>query len=271
MAHLDLGSGNALFYIHHPATRQTASTFVFVNALTGSTDHWEAAIAPALRTEGFGTLSYNFRGQAESPFADGLELTDELIIDDLSKLITEIGPQSPVLVGLSVGGLYAARAILGGIEARGLVFLNTLREIGPRIAWVNDALPIVTAHGGVGLLMDAIFPMLVGPDYLKQMRGNFLGGSYTPTDPASGHANLMRNSPMTNWAPDWSALTLPVLNIQGLADRVFYDADIVARLLGSIPDTRLEEWAEHGHLLPLEAPDRLAESLTRFGAELETS
>ncbi|MEM9044012.1 MAG: alpha/beta fold hydrolase [Pseudomonadota bacterium] len=270
MAHLSLGEGNSLFYHHTAPNRPSAPTFVFVNALTGSTEHWESSIAPALRKNGFGTLSYNFRGQAESSFAEGLELTDRLIISDLQHLIAALNPQSPVLVGLSVGGLYAARAVLNGTSAKGLVFLNTLRVIGPRIAWVNDALPIITSHGGVGLLMDAVFPMLVGPAYLEKMRGNFLTGSYTPTDPSGGHANLMRNSPETDWAPEWSALKLPVLNIQGLADRVFYDADIVANLLSQMPDTRLEEWSEHGHLLPLEAPEELTESLARFGTELET-
>lgn len=269
MTELDLGGGNALYYIHHAPTRAGAPTFVFVNALTGSTDHWEAVVAPALRSDGYGTLSYNFRGQAESRFEPGLELTDHVIVADLQRLMADLSPTSPVLVGLSIGGMYAARAILGGTAAKGLVFLNTLREIGPRIAWVNDALPMVTAHGGVGLLMDAMFPLLVGPSFAEKMRGNFLTGAYTPMAPDSGHANLMRNSPHSDWSPEWSALSLPVLNIQGLQDRVFYDADVVARLLATIPDTRLEEWAEHGHLLPLEAPERLATSLAKFGAELE--
>ena len=269
MAELDLGGGNALFYLHTPPSRTGAPTFVFVNALTGSTEHWEGVVAPALRAQGFGTLSYNFRGQTDSPFAPGTELTDEVIIADLGLLLNALAPVSPILTGLSIGGLYAARAILGGAEAAGLVFLNTLREIGPRIGWVNDALPVVTGHGGVGLLMDAMFPLLVGPDFAAKMRGNFLSGTYAPMDPESGHANLMRNSPASDWKADWGGLSLPVLNIQGLQDRVFYDADVVARLLALIPDHRLEEWAEHGHLLPLEAPERLAESLARFGAEIE--
>ncbi|MEM7671334.1 MAG: alpha/beta hydrolase, partial [Pseudomonadota bacterium] len=268
---LDLGGGNTLYYLYEEPARDGAPTFVFVNALTGNTGHWEAVIAPELRARGFGTLAYNFRGQAESRFADGLELTDDLIVSDLRSLLANLAPRKPVLVGLSVGGLYAARAILGGADAAGLVFLNTLREIGPRIAWVNDALPVVTSYGGVGLLMDAMFPMLVGPAFLTKMRGTYLKGTYEPTDPASGHANLMRNSPATDWKPDWAGLSLPVLNIQGLRDRVFYDADVVGRLLTDIPDTRLEEWPDEGHLLPLEAPEKLAESLVRFGQEIQTT
>lgn len=270
MSEHDLGGGNTLFYLHTKPGRSGAPTFVFINALTGSTDHWEAVIAPALRDAGFGTLSYNFRGQAESRYGEGVELTDELIIDDIQALLAELTPDKPILVGLSVGGLYAARAILAGTPATGLVLLNTLREIGPRIAWVNDALPVITAYGGVGLLMDATLPMLVGPEFLAKMRANCLTGSYEPIDPAGGHANLMRNAPATDWEPDWSGLSLPVLNIQGLKDRVFYDAEVVERLLAKIPDKRLEEWDEYGHLLPLEAPERLTQSLIRFGAELES-
>jgi 3-oxoadipate enol-lactonase len=41
------------------------------------------------------------------------------------------------------------------------VLLNTLRQIGPRIAWINDALPAIAAHGGVQLFMDAMFPLIV--------------------------------------------------------------------------------------------------------------
>ncbi|MEM0945438.1 MAG: alpha/beta fold hydrolase [Pseudomonadota bacterium] len=271
MAHLDLGAGNALFYLHEAPTRAGAPTFVFVNALTGSTDHWEASVAPALRPHGFGTLSYNFRGQTDSPFAPDLALTDQVIIADLQKLLEERAPARPILVGLSIGGLYAAKAILAGSSAAGLVFLNTLREIGPRIAWVNDALPVVTSHGGVGLLMDAMLPLLVGPAFLARMRETALTGAYAPMDPDSGHANLMRHSPASDWAADWGALSLPVLNIQGLRDRVFYDAEVVARLYGLLPDARLEEWPDEGHLLPLEAPDKLADSLARFGAEIEAA
>ena len=135
--HLD--AGNGLFHLHTAPRRPGAATFVFVNALTGSTDHWEAIVAPALRAQGFGTLSYNFRGQTDSPFAPGTALTPALIAADLGRLLAALAPPHPVLVGLSIGGLFAAHAILAGAAASGLVLLNTLREIGPRIAWINDA------------------------------------------------------------------------------------------------------------------------------------
>ena len=266
--HLVLSDRDRLYYRHHAPAHAGAPTFVFVNALTGSTDAWEAAVAPALREAGFGTLSWNFRGQADSPFAPGLELTDAVITADLQRLLAELAPARPVLVGLSIGGLYAARAVLGGAGAAGLVLLNTLREIGPRIDWINHAMARIVAHGGVGLFMDALFPLLVNADFAEKARANFLNGDYAPLPPEHGHMNLMRNAADTDWRLDYGALSLPTLVITGLQDRVFLDRDVVDRLCAQLPDARREDWAEAGHLLPQEAPGRLAESLARFGTEL---
>jgi len=266
-----LSEGNGLYYLHTQPARAAAPTFVFVNALTGSTDHWEAAIAPALREAGFGTLSYNFRGQAESPFTPGTALTPTLIVEDLGRLLAGLAPQRPVLVGLSIGGLFAAQAILAGVGASGLVLLNTLREIGPRIAWINEALPLIAAHGGVQLFMDVSFPLVVNQDFAARARPNFLKGNYAPMDPDHPHLNLMRQAKDADWGIDWSKLALPVLNITGLQDRVFYEAEVVERLLAAMPDVRREDWADCGHMVPLERPGRLAESLIRFGAEIEAT
>ena len=173
-----------------------------------------------------------------------------------------------MLVGLSIGGLFAAQAILGGAAASGLVLLNSLREIGPRIAWINDALPAIVAQGGVRLFMDALFPLLVNQEFAAAARPDFLDGGYRPMDPDHPHLDLMRHAVAADWGIDWSALDLPVLNITGLQDRVFLDPEVVGRLCATLPDARREDWADCGHLIPIERPERLAESLARFGAEI---
>lgn len=270
MSHLEIAADNSLFYLHTAPTRANAPTFVFVNALTGSTDAWEAVVAPSLRAEGFGTLSYNFRGQADSPFTADMDLTNEVIVDDLAHLMREIQPARAILVGLSVGGLYAAQAIAKGADAEALVLLNTLRRIGPRIAWINDALPKLVAEGGVQMFLDALFPLLVNPEFAAAARPNFLKGGYAPLDPAHGHMNLMRNSPATAWDFDWSSLSLPVLSITGEHDRVFRDADVIEELYATLPDARREDWDDCGHLIPNERPEKLAAALIAFGREIET-
>lgn len=269
MALLQIDAENALYYVHTPPARGGAPSFVFVNALTGTTEHWEAAVAPALREQGFGTLSYNFRGQTESRFAPGIELTPELIVEDVVRIVREVRPARPVLVGLSIGGLFAAQAVRAGIAAAGLVFLNTIREIGPRIRWVNDALPVFARTTGIAAYMDATFPMLVNPQFLDEARPNALKGQIAPLPAEHGHMNLMRNSVKADWAFPWTQLTLPVLNVTGHCDRVFLDVDVLDRTLASMPDVRRIDWLDCGHLVPLERPGRLAETLAEFGRELE--
>lgn len=267
MAMLALDAVNALFHIHHPP-QADRPTFVFVNALTGTTDHWEAEVAPALRAAGFGTLSYNFRGQDQSTYAEGLELTPTLIVEDIVRLCAELKPHRPVLVGLSIGGLFAAQAIQAGVGAAGLVYLNTIREIGPRIAWINDALGVFAATTGVGVMMDATFPMLVNPDFLTKMRPNMLTGRIAPLPPDHPHANLMRNSASADWSFPWADLSLPTLNITGHCDRVFLDTEVVDKWCSRMADVRRLDWDDCGHLIPLERPGRLAEALGAFGAKL---
>ena len=265
-----IDADNGLYHEHASPSRPGAPTFVFINALTGNTQAWEAIVAPTLRRGGFGTLSYNLRGQDGSPFGTDVALTPDLHIADLRRLLCDLNPDRPILVGLSIGGLFAARALLTGARAEGLVLLNTLREIGPRIAWINQAMPKLVAAGGMRLFLDALFPLLVNQDFAKAARPAFLhDAGYEPIDPNHGHLNLMRHADRADWALDYARLTLPTLVITGLQDRVFLDRAVVDRLYAALPDARREDWPDAGHLLPQERPDQLAESCARFGAEIE--
>lgn len=267
---LNIDNNNGLYFEHYQPTRAHAPTFVFINALTGNTGAWEAVVAPALREKGFGSLCYNFRGQDHSPFDPAVELTPDLIVADLQRLLQEINPQRTILAGLSIGGLFAARAILGGSKVEGLVLLNTLRTIGPRINWINDAMYQLVKAGGVRLFLDGIFPLLVNEEFVTAARPNhLLPDPYVPIAEDHGHLNLMQHAGKADWAIDYAQLTLPTLVITGLQDRVFLDMDVVERLYANLPDARREDWPDSGHLLPLERPERLAQSLAQFGAEIE--
>jgi 3-oxoadipate enol-lactonase len=268
MSQLELGPADSLYY-EYEAPRADHSTLVFVNALTGSTAAWQAAVAPRCRAAGFGTLCWNFRGQADSAFSPTLKLDADLIVADLRTLLDRVAPPSPVLVGLSIGGLYAARAVLAGLQARKLVLLNTLRRIGPRIAWINDALLAAVRTGGFPLLLDLYLPLLTNEEFQRGNRAKFLTADrYVPQDPAHGHFKLMESSGTTDWDVPYDQLKLPVLTITGLQDRLFLDLDIVHELRARLPNARHLEWSDAGHLLPLEHPERLADALIEFGREV---
>ncbi len=274
MALLELGLEDALYYEETPPARAGAVSFVFVNPITGDVGLWKDKIVPALTAAGYGTLVYNFRGQANSPHDPGLALNDDLIVGDLMTLMAALrdrgGLAKPVPVGLSIGGLYAARAILGGAAAAGLVLINTLRRNSPRIAWMNDAALRVMTVGGPNLMKDLYFPLLMGEPFQAANRANFLldEPDYEPLPEDSSAFNLLTHMGASDWEVDWSALDLPTLSVTGLQDRVFYDAAVVEELFASLPQGRRLDVAEAGHMLPLETPEPLIEGLLAFAKDL---
>ncbi len=271
MPHLDLDDGNRLFYLHTRPNHRDGRTFVFFNALTGDTGMWEGAVGAPLRAAGHGTLSFNFRGQPDSPFDAEMDLNETVAIDDARRLLTLLQPHKPVLVGLSIGGLFAAKAWLAGIpgpDVEGLVLINTLRRDGPGLRWINDALVRCTEVGGLQLFRDLFLPVLCNRQWLAEHRDEFLKDApYAPLAPNSGHANLLRNARTTDWDLPYEDLILPVLVITGLQDRLFLDRDDVDTLFARLPRARRIDMPDAAHLLPAERPEALVTALLQFAGE----
>ena len=173
MPQFEIGPRDSLYYEHRPPEGEHGCTFVFFNALTGDVGMWTGSIVPSLQAAGHGVLVYNMRGQANSPFTPGTELHAQLIASDAVSLLKSLAPRRPILVGLSIGGLFAARAHLAGAAAEGLVFINTLRKDGPRVQWLGDAMVRCVEVGGVELMRDILSPLLFDEQWLAANRKNF--------------------------------------------------------------------------------------------------
>ena len=269
MPHLDIAPGESLYY-EYDAPGAAGRTFVFVNALSGSTAMWQAdAIGPRLRQAGYGTLCYDFRGQAQSRTAVDTRPTQAQIVADLGRIVAHVAPPRPILIGLSIGGLYAAQAHLAGMPADGLVLINTLRKPTDRLSWINRAMADAVAHGGSRLVMAVCLPMLVNPEKLSEMRaGVMTGAPFTPTAPTEGNYRLMDEAVATDWDIPWQRLALPVLVQTGLHDRVFLVPADVDELAARLPNARRQNFADAGHLIPMERPEAFTESLLDFARGL---
>ncbi len=271
MSYYSLGPQDGLYYEHHPSQNENAATFVFFNALTGDTAAWEGVIGPILRDAGYGTLAYNLRGQTDSPFSPGVELSEDLIVADASKLMEALKPARPIFVGLSIGGLFASRVWLAGSDAIGLVLINTLRRDGARLKWIGDALVRAVEIGGLPLFRDLFLPLLMNEDWLEKNRSAFLSPhpDYTALEPESGHYKLLSEAGrQSNWDIPYSRLSLPTLVITGLQDHVFLEKDVVDSLFIEIPDGRRIDMPDAGHLIPGEQPEALADHLITFAKEI---
>ncbi len=271
MSVMRLDAEDGLYFEHHKPISDASPTFVFFNALTGDTSAWEGVLGPILRNAGFGTLAYNMRGQADSPFSPRIELNEKLVVADAVKLLAEVSPVRPILVGLSIGGLFASRVWLSGTEAIGLVLINTLRRDGPRLKWVGDALLRAVEVGGLPLFRDLFLPLLMNEKWLNKNRSDFLlrGSEYTALEPDSGHYKLLSEvGRHADWDIPYEDLNLPTFIITGLQDHVFLERDVVEALFSRIPNGRRADMPDAGHLIPSEQPEALAEVLISFAKEI---
>ena len=271
MSFLELDPQNGLYYEHHLPANDQGCTFVFFNALTSDTSTWESIINPMLRKAGHGTLTYNMRGQTDSMFSRSVEFSEKLIVEDALKLLAESKPIRPILVGLSIGGLFACRTWLKGAEAIGLALINTLRRDGPRLRWISDALVRAAETGGLNLFRDLYLPLLMSDDWLRENRSSFLipNPDYTPLEPASGLFKLLSEAGRkSDWNLPYEQLTIPTLVITGLHDHVFFERDVVDALFSKLPKGKRIDMPDAGHLIPSEQPETLAEVLISFAQEI---
>lgn len=255
-----------IFYRYDPPHVPGRATCVFFNPLTGDTDGWESIVAPGLREKGFGTLSFDYRGQTRSPFDPDEPLTSRGIVADAVSLLQVVQPAHPVLVGLSIGGLYAAQAWLAGAAADKLVLINTLRLDGPRLQWIGDALVRAAEIGGLQLFRDMFLPLLMNEEWLKANRDNFLSTApYAPLPPASGTYKLLAEAgPSADWDLPYEKLTLPTLVVTGLQDHVFLEREAVEQLYVRLPRARRLDLPHVGHLIPAEAPQTVIDFIADF-------
>ena len=247
-------NGTPLAYAHVAGERDL--TFVFVNALTGSAAMWEAGIAPSLRERGYGTLAFDLPGQGASPLpADG-DVTAAALTAATAGLVQALAPTEPVFVGLSIGGLFALQAHLAGTPASGFVLVNTLREPGPRLAWINAAVAWLASLGGGRLVRDAYAPLLFAPAWLAANRGDALAPEpYAGLGPDAAERRLLEAGCGAEWDVAYEDVRAPVVVLSGLQDRVFFDAADVAALTARFPDAVRQDEPDGGHLLPVEKPE----------------
>lgn len=264
---LELDTETAVHVIHHPPQGDN-TTFVFLNSMGANTTVWEDALAPSLRAQGFGTLSFDYRGQGQTRIGPDATLTPAEIIADIGTVLARVAPQKPILVGLSIGGLFGASALLGGAKADGLVLINTLRKQNAQVEWINTLEERLIGMGGMPLVLDVLRPVLSGVDQLEKLRPTHLPAEgYTPWPEDHPRRRLAEGVKQANWDIPWQDLTLPVLVMNGLKDRLFRIQSDVDELTAQLPDARTVVYEEGGHSLQAEYPDRFVSDLIQFATD----
>jgi len=272
MSLLEIDAANAISYNFKPPTSDDGYTFVFFNALTGDVGMWEGEIGEALRSAGHGTLSFNFRGQENSPIGDDVTIDADQVTADSARILNHVKPPRAVLVGLSIGGLFAVRAWLDGlndVNVSGIVFINTLRRDGPRLEWINSGMMRCIEVGGLELMRDLFMPLITNEDFQATVRANFLTDqTYTPLTPGENNYRLMACGGTATWDLPYEKIDLPVLVMTGQQDRIFYDEKDVAARSARMPNATRLDMADASHMLPVERPAAFSSALLAFAASI---
>ena len=268
MSNFNIDKKNSIYY-EYVKPKNNTYTFVFVNALTGNTSAWNGLIGERLKNEGYGFLTYNFRGQINSSFDKNIRLTSETITSDLLKLINHLSLKKIILCGLSIGGLYAAIVSLEKIDVKGLVLINTLRKPSLRLQWINQAMVNAAKLGGGALVMDMGMPVIASPEFLNKVKSNALiFENYKPLKKNDGILKLMEGSMSANWSFDWSKIKIPTLIMTGHLDKMFRIPEDIKELVKKIKNPITIELPSCGHLIPLEEPNQFSDHIINFAKNL---
>lgn len=265
---MEMDEENKIHVLHTRPT-DAKQTFVFLNSMGATTDVWEGKIAPALRLLGYGTLSFDYRGQGKTLYGPNATLEPDEIVSDIVDVLNDQKPVRPILCGLSIGGLFGVRAYEKGANAEAIVLINTLRKPNAQVEWINTLEARLIAMGGMPLVHDVLRPVLSSAAQLEKLRQNHLPDEgYTPWPKDHPRRRLADGVNKANWDFPWEKLVVPTLVFTGLHDRLFRIQKDVAEILTRIPDPKVIEYPDGGHSLHEEFPSEFVSDLVKFAEEL---
>ncbi len=269
--YIDIDCENRI-HVFHAKPVDDKQTFVFLNSMGATTQVWEDRIAPALRERGYGTLSFDYRGQGKTEYGPDAKLEPAEIVSDIVRVMKDQQPHRPIMCGLSIGGLFGVRAIEQGADVEAIALVNTLRASNAQVEWINTLEARLIAMGGMPLVLDVLRPVLSSVEQLEKFRPDHLSEEgYTPWPAEHPRRRLADGVCKADWNFPWETLNVPTLVFTGLHDRLFRIQSDVDSILKRIPDPTVLEYPDGGHSLHAEFPDEFAADLIGFAEELASN
>ena len=249
LAHTDRGEG-------HPV--------VFLHGITANRRHWAPAVE--LLVDRYRCINVDALGHGESPRGEGHNLFAQ--VDALAALVEHLGLHGPVVVGHSAGA-FAATVFATGHPASGVVnidqrldttaFGEEIRPYEQRLRSGDDAqfqaaFAEFVEHEEIGMVPEerqalARYNIRPTPEVVLDMWTTVFD-----TPPHELKALIEGMLPGVS-APYLAVFGSPI-------------SEEERRLLGLIPESRVEVWEGLGHFVPLVDPDRTAARIAAFVDEV---
>jgi pimeloyl-ACP methyl ester carboxylesterase len=224
-------------------------------------DTWRH-VAPGLRDDHFCVVP-ELRGHGDSGWSPEGEYTIADMARDLVAVVDALGLDRPHLVGMSLGGQVALRAVADGLDARTL----TLVDVGPRLrdqtGSPTRAFLRTHAYPSFEAALDAAAAFRPGrsrdslaASLRRTMRPGADGRWSWKWDPRRGETMVRRAQEAAALWDRLAAVGCPTLVVLGRESPVLGEA-LARELVAELPDARLAVVDGAGHNVQTDAPDAL--------------
>jgi len=237
---------------------------LFVHGFPLAGEMWHEA---ARRLSGWRAIMPDLRGHGRSDVTP--TVTIARFADDLVALLDALGETQPVvLVGLSMGGVIAFdffRRHRSCLRAIVLVGARPTPE-PPEGKSRREALAQAVLRDGSVVAAESMVPLLFGSATSAEVRRRW-HGVIAQTQPVGVAAAARALAEREDSVPTLSQIDCPTLLVFGEEDAIT-PPDVGRQMHAAIRGSRLVLIPRAGHLPPIEQPERFADVLREFLAEL---
>ncbi len=247
---------------------RTGIPVVLIHGFPFDKTMWEPQVEALKRR--YYTITYDVRGHGKSEVGDG-QYTIELFVDDLIALLDHLKLSRAVLVGLSMGGYIALRAVERNADrVRALVLCDTRSEADTNEGKIRRAAQAkLVKERPIEEFADLLLPGLFHeksfserPQAVAHIRSTILA-----TSPLSIAGTLIALAGRTDTTPALYSVRVPSLVLVGKHDAltpVSAATAIKEKLFGA----QLQIIPDAGHVSNVEQPERFNAHLIEFLSKL---
>jgi len=255
-------NGTTLFY--EVAGNPALMPVVFVHGFPFSCEMWSGQVTAVEHQ--YCALTYDVRGHGQSNVGDG-QYTIELFVDDLIALIDDLKMERVVLVGLSMGGYIALRALERNPERVGAAVLcDTRSEADSNEVKLKRAAGIasVKKHGAATFAEQFVKGVFAAwtfehkPELVDRIRRVIARMS-----PVAIAGTLLALAARTDTTESLSRIKVPAMILVGEQDAIT-PIDAARAMHQRIPKSELHIVPGAAHMSNLENPDVFNEKLLLF-------
>jgi 3-oxoadipate enol-lactonase len=245
----------------------TAQPVIFIHGFPFNHRMWMFSGGQTEALSGSNRLvAYDVRGHGESEIGQGI-FTIELLVDDLIALMDHLKIRQAIVVGLSMGGYIALRAVeRNANRIKALVLCDTKSTADSNEAKIKRSAQIkMIRTDGTRAFAEEFMKAAVAPETLegKPEAARALQSMIERTAPLSLCGALVALAARTDTTGALPGIQCPVLILNGEKDTLATAADAKA-MKEKIPNAELQFIPKAGHISNVENPEEFNKYLIDF-------